>query len=116
MSHIVHIRIAAPCRKSIWRLTGFWSLFLGLCLLPGVARAMDCSNLPTSFSGDPFPTGDFFSNFNNPCYTISLATGNGVNEYGDLNAQYSVIYYKSIRAINSFSWEPSQTHDTIQCL
>jgi hypothetical protein len=67
---------------------------LGLCLLPGMAHAMDCSNLPTSFTGNEFPQGDFFTNFNNPCYTIDLASGNGASEYGDLNAQYYVFYYE----------------------
>jgi hypothetical protein len=62
--------------------------------MAGMAQATDCSNLPTSFGGNQFPTGDFFSNFNNPCYTIALATGQGTNEYGDLNAIYSVLYYK----------------------
>jgi hypothetical protein len=59
-----------------------------------MARAMDCSNLPTSFTGNEFPKGDFFSNFNNPCYTIDLPAGQGTNEYGDLNAEYYLLYYQ----------------------
>ena len=59
-------------------------LLAGLCLLPGIAHAIDCSGLPTSFTGGEFPAGDFFTNFNNPCYTIALGSGDGVGEYGDL--------------------------------
>ncbi len=70
-------------------------ILLGLCILAVAASAMDCSGLPTSFGGNPFPQGDFFSNFNNPCYTISLASGNGSSEYGDLNAQYYTLYFKA---------------------
>jgi hypothetical protein len=55
---------------------------------------MDCSGLPTSFSGNQFPTGDFFSNFDNSCYTIHLGTGVGGVEYGDLNATYYQLYFK----------------------
>ncbi len=63
-------------------------------LLSGLAFALDCSNLPTSFGGNEFPTGDFFSNFNNSCYTIALSHGNGETLYGDLNAKYYLMYYK----------------------
>ncbi|MFN7996836.1 MAG: hypothetical protein U0Q18_24695 [Bryobacteraceae bacterium] len=63
-------------------------------LVPGCAQAIDCSGLPTSFTGNEFPTGDFFSNFNNPCFTIPLATGNGNGKFGDLNARYFQIYFK----------------------
>jgi hypothetical protein len=69
------------------------AVLLGLCLVAGVACAQDCSNLPTSFTGNEFPQGDFFSNFNNPCYTIHLGTGNGAKEFGDLNAQYYQLFY-----------------------
>jgi hypothetical protein len=55
---------------------------------------MDCSGLPTSFNGNQFPTGDFFSNFDNDCYTIHLGTGLGGVEYGDLNATYYQLYFK----------------------
>lgn len=66
-----------------------------LCLLPGTAYAVDCSGLPTSFTGGEFPNGDFFTNFNNnPCYTIPLGSGNGNGLYGDLNAEYYEIYFK----------------------
>jgi len=71
-------------------------LLLGICLAPGSAQAVDCANLPTSFSGGEFPTGDFFTNFNNPCYTIPLASGNGASQYGDLNATYFQMYYRAI--------------------
>src|ERR1700728_1285856 len=70
-------------------------LFAVLCLLPGAAYAVDCSGLPTSFTGNEFPTGDVFTNFNNnPCYTIPLGSGNGNGMYGDLNAEYFEIYFK----------------------
>jgi hypothetical protein len=58
------------------------------------AQAPDCSGLPTQFSGNPFPTGDFFSNFNNDCYTIAFSTGNGANgQEGDMNSIYSRLYF-----------------------
>ncbi len=69
-------------------------ILLGLCILSCAAYGQDCSNLPTSFTGNEFPQGDFFSNFDNPCYTIPLASGNGAREYGDLNAQYYLMYYQ----------------------
>ena len=34
------------------------------------------------------------STFDNPCYTIPLASGDGANLYGDLNAKYYMMYYK----------------------
>jgi len=55
---------------------------------------MDCSGLPTSFTGNEFPTGDFFRNFDNPCYAIHLGTGYGSVEYGDLNAVYYQLFFK----------------------
>src|SRR5271170_3618548 len=73
-------------------------LLLGLCLTPGNATALDCTGLPTSFPGGQFPTGNFFSNFNNSCYTIALSTGIGSpgqsGEYADLNSLYNQIYFK----------------------
>jgi hypothetical protein len=93
-SQIVQTLASVFRPMKIGRRTGVWSMLLGLCLLPGVAHAIDCSNLPTSFTGNQFPTGDFFSNFNNPCYTIALGTGQGQSEYGDLNAQYYTLYYQ----------------------
>jgi len=70
------------------------AILVGLCLLTCLARAQNCSNLPTSFSGNEFPQGDFFTNFNNSCYTIPLGSGDGVREYGDLNAMYYLMYYQ----------------------
>lgn len=70
------------------------ALLVGLCLLPGIAHAIDCSGLPTQFTGNEFPTGNFFSNFDNPCYTISLASGHGNIEWGDMNATYFQAYFK----------------------
>lgn len=70
------------------------ALLVGLCLLPGMAHAIDCSNLPTQFTGNEFPKGNFFSNFNNPCYTISLASGHGNIQWGDMNATYFQAYFK----------------------
>ena len=73
-------------------------LVMGLCWTAGNAAAIDCSGLPTSFPGGQFPTGNFFSNFDNPCYTIAFATGIGsagkVGEYADLNSLYNQIYFK----------------------
>ena len=70
-------------------------LFLAICLLPSPVLGVDCSGLPTSFTGDEFPTGDFFVNFaNNPCYQIPLAYGKGQFGYGDLNSLYNIFYYR----------------------
>jgi hypothetical protein len=79
---------------SVIRVVRALSLCLGLCVLPGIALATDCSGLPTSFTGGEFPTGDFFSNFDNPCYTINLGAGVGNTEYCDLNATYYQLYYQ----------------------
>jgi hypothetical protein len=68
-------------------------LLAGLVLLTGIAQAIDCSGLPTSFNGNEFPTGNFFSNFDNPCYTIPLGSGTGGTLYGDLNATYFEAYF-----------------------
>lgn len=84
--------VSRPVR--IGRLLSLWGVFLGLSLLPAVAHAKDCSSLPTSFTGNEFPKGDFFSNFNNPCYTIAFTTGHGAQEYGDLNAQYYQLFFR----------------------
>lgn len=70
------------------------ALLVGLACLPGMARAIDCSNLPTQFTGNEFPSGDFFSNFSNPCYYIPFPSGQGVDLGGDLNAKYWQLYYK----------------------
>ncbi len=76
------------------RLVRVCVLFAGMCLLPGMALAINCSGLPTSFKGNEFPNGDFFVNFNNPCYTIPLTIGHGNGNFGDLNATYFQIYFK----------------------
>ena len=70
-------------------------LLTGLCWFPAVSRAINCSGLPTSFTGNEFPTGNFFTNFDNSCYFLSFSSGNGNNgQSGDLNAVYWTIYYK----------------------
>jgi len=74
-------------------------LLAGLCWFPRLAAAVNCSGLPTSFTGNEFPNGNFFSNFVNgalgSCYLIPLTFGNGNNgQGGDLNAVYWRIYYK----------------------
>jgi hypothetical protein len=67
---------------------GLWA-----CLTPP-AHAKNCSNLPTQFNGNQFPTGNFFTNFNNNCYLIPLIAGDGsVNEQGDLNSVYNKLYF-----------------------
>lgn len=68
---------------------------VSICLFPAAATATDCSNLPTQFTGNEFPTGNFFSNFDNPCYTIRLGQGAGTNgDYGDSNSRYYKLYFK----------------------
>ena len=67
-------------------------LFAGFCVFGGVARAQDCSNLPTQFTGNEFPTGNFFSNFQNSCYLIPLAPQGSSKT--DLNDTYWQMYYK----------------------
>ena len=74
---------------------------LSLCLLlaldgqfPAASRTQNCSGLPTTFTGTEFPTGNFFSNFNNSCYLIPFSTGNGSGgEQGDMNSLYNKIYF-----------------------
>jgi len=74
---------------------GVYALFAGVSLFPGMAHAQDCSGLPTQFTGNEFPTGNFFSNFNNSCYLIPFATSNGSGTEGsDLNSQYYKMFYK----------------------
>lgn len=71
-------------------LFGIW-----LCSLAGSAYATNCSGLPTQFKGNEFPSGDFFSNFQNSCYTIAIPQGNGSGGLaGDLNSIYDLIYFK----------------------
>ena len=65
-------------------------LLAGLCCES--ARAQNCSNLPTQFSGSEFPSGDFFTNFNNSCYLVPLAPQGSSKT--DLNDTYWQIYYK----------------------
>jgi len=67
---------------------------LVVAIMPLAVHAKDCSGLPTSFHGNEFPSGDFFSNFDNHCYTVNLASGYGSTKYGDLNAVYYQLYYK----------------------
>lgn len=75
-------------------------ILAGLCWLPAGAYAENCSGLPTSFTGNEFPKGTFFSNFDNNCYLIPLSAGNGgTSEQGDLNSLYSKIFFN----INSTS-------------
>ena len=65
-----------------------------VCRLPVCGYAGTCTGLPTSFSGNQFPTGNFFTNFDNNCYLIPLSTGNGGSgEQGDLNSVYNKLYF-----------------------
>lgn len=69
-------------------------VFAALCWLPACAYAENCTGLPTQFTGNQFPTGNFFTNFDNNCYLIPLSTGNGGNgELGDLNSVYNKLYF-----------------------
>lgn len=73
--------------------------------LPRDARAENCAGLPTSFTGNQFPKGNFFSNFDNSCYLIALSTGNGgTSEQGDLNSLYNKLFF-NINSPNA----PAQT-------
>lgn len=67
-------------------------LFVALSVSAGVARAVDCANLPTHFTGNEFTTGDFFTNFQNPCYLIPLAPQGSSKT--DLSDTYWQIFYK----------------------
>lgn len=60
----------------------------------GYAQVSNCNGLPTQFKGNEYPKGDFFSNFNTPCYTISFATGQGGQSGSDLNSVYYKMYFK----------------------
>jgi hypothetical protein len=73
---------------------GVYALFASVSLFPGMALAIDCSGLPTTFTGNQFPTGNFFSNFDNACYLIPFTTGTGASSGGDLNSIYAKIFYK----------------------
>jgi|HubBroStandDraft_1064217.scaffolds.fasta_scaffold00451_24 hypothetical protein len=71
-------------------------VFAVFCWLPAGAYAKNCSGLPTSFNGNQFPTGNFFSNFNNSCYLIPFSTGNGSgSEQGDLNSVYNKLFFNA---------------------
>ena len=69
-----------------------YAIFVSGLLLPSVAHAQYCG--PTSFTGNQFPKGNFFSNFDNSCYLIPFTTGSGGSSGGDLNSIYSKIFYK----------------------
>src|SRR5437868_6501740 len=70
-------------------------LLVSISFFPSIAFSLDCSTLPTQFTGNEFPSGNFFSNFLNSCYTIPFQTGNGQNgQGGDLNSVYNKLFYK----------------------
>ena len=70
-----------------------YALLLGVSLFPGMARAQYCG--PTTFTGNEFPSGNFFSNFDNSCYLIPFGTGTGSGSEGsDLNSQYYKMFYQ----------------------
>jgi hypothetical protein len=76
--------------KRGWSVCAF---FLGVALFSGMANAQYCG--PITFTGNEFPTGNFFSNFNNSCYLISFATSEGQGTQGsDLNSDYYKLFYK----------------------
>lgn len=66
-------------------------LFAALSL-SSAAHAQNCSNLPTQFTGNEFPAGDFFTNFQNSCYLIPLAP-QGISNT-DLNDTYWQMFYQ----------------------
>ena len=71
---------------------GVHAFIAGVTLFSGLAHAQYCG--PTSFTGNQFPKGNFFSNFNNSCYLIPFSSGSGGAQAGDLNAAYNKIFYK----------------------
>lgn len=65
--------------------------FIAAIFFAAAAHAQNCSNLPTSFTGNEFPTGDFFSNFQNSCYVIPMT--NPPSPLTDLNdTDWHVVY------------------------
>jgi hypothetical protein len=71
-------------------------LAVSVCLSASVARATtNCTGLPTTFTGNQFPKGNFFSNFDNSCYLIPFASWQrGQASGGDLNSIYAKLFYK----------------------
>lgn len=69
-------------------------LAVALFVLAGFAQAqaLDCSKLPTQFTGGEYPSGDFFTNFLNACYTIPLAPAGQTKT--DVNDTFWPFYYK----------------------
>lgn len=70
------------------------TLFAGLSLFVGIAHAQDCSNLPTQFTGNEFPSGNFFTNFNNSCYYVNFLPVHASTVHGDTDAIYWELFYK----------------------
>lgn len=69
------------------------------CCLMAASNTQNCSGLPTHFTGGEFPTGNFFSNFDNNCYLIPFSSGNGSGgEQGDLNSLYNKIFFNACPA------------------
>lgn len=75
--------------KRVWSVL---ALLVGVSLFSGIAHAQYCG--PTSFTGNEFPKGNFFSNFDNSCYLIPLASGSGQAAGGDLNSIYQQVFYQ----------------------
>jgi hypothetical protein len=69
-------------------------LFAGFCWLPAGVYAKNCSGLPTQFTGNEFPKGNFLSNFDNNCYLIPFSTGIGTASQGDTNSIYNKLYFE----------------------
>jgi len=71
------------------------SLFCAaVCCLPAGLHAKNCSGLPIQFTGNQFPTGNFFTNFDNSCYLIPIPSGSGAaTEEGDLNSVYNQLFF-----------------------
>jgi len=84
-----------------------------------LAQAIDCSKLPTKFTGSEYPTGDFFSNFLNACYAIPIPpsglTKTDVNDalwsfYYKVNPRYELIIVGNFPNARFFSVSAYDDH------
>ncbi len=74
------------------RLFGACLISAGLAGLPAAVHAGTC---PTQFNPGSFTKGNFFTNFDNKCYFVDFATGQGSgSQWGDLNSLYNKIFFR----------------------